>query len=96
MSGAGEVHLIELPEVEDGVVRLELSRRLVHRSEQIPELRLARRIDRRQDHEAVLRCHGASLKDFVARRLEMRHGVHRMPELREFVIHPAPGPALIA
>src|SRR5579862_7067708 len=43
-----------------------------------------------------LDCGVMLLEDFVSGRLVVRHGVHRMPQLRKHQIHPAPRAALIA
>src|SRR5580700_1214129 len=36
------------------------------------------------------------LKDLGARRFVMRHGIHRVPQLRKRLIHPPPSAALIS
>ena len=51
--------------------------------------------DRHQNHEISLRRHGLLVEYLITRWLVMRHLVHVMPQLRQLVIHPLPGTALI-
>ena len=80
----------------DRTVGLQLARRFVHRVQEPPQFCFPMLGDRGQDEKTGLRRHGDYFEHFVACRLVVRHGIHRVTQFRELVIHPPPRAALVA